>query len=68
MDGLGIDPSKFNVTDKSEYKIGLKTPESTRDASKLPKVYETIAFYKDLITTYPIVTIKDPFDQDDWSK
>jgi enolase len=26
-----------------------------------------IAFYKKLIAEYPIVTIEDPFDQDDWS-
>merc|ERR1719511_397434 len=26
-----------------------------------------IAFYQKLIDTYPIVTIEDPFDQDDWA-
>ena len=28
---------------------------------------ELIAFYKKMIASYPIVTIEDPFDQDDWA-
>lgn len=27
---------------------------------------ELIAFYKDMSSKYPIVTVEDPFDQDDW--
>ena len=38
-----------------------------KDASKLLSGDELIAFYKSMIKKYPIVTIEDPFDQDDWT-
>lgn len=62
--GLDVAASEFKVTDKNQYDLDFKSAE--KDASLLLSGDELIAFYKDMISKYPIVTIEDPFDQDDW--
>jgi len=64
--GLDVAASEFKVEGKNEYDLDFKTPAAERDASLLLTGDELIAFYKDMIAKYPIVTIEDPFDQDDW--
>jgi len=64
--GLDVAASEFKVPGKNEYDLDFKTPAETRDPSLLLTGDELIAFYKDMIAKYPIVTIEDPFDQDDW--
>merc|ERR1712166_1695527 len=64
--GLDVAASEFKVPGKNEYDLDFKTPAATRDPSLLLTGDELIAFYKDMIAKYPIVTIEDPFDQDDW--
>lgn len=65
--GLDVAASEFKVTDKNEYDLDFKSPEGERDSSLLLTGDELIAFYKKMIEKYPIVTIEDPFDQDDWA-
>mmetsp|Transcript_7169 Transcript_7169/g.15147 ORF Transcript_7169/g.15147 Transcript_7169/m.15147 type:complete len:468 (-) Transcript_7169:218-1621(-) len=64
--GLDVASSEFKVPGKNEYDLDFKTTGADKDASKLLTGDELIAFYKDMIDKYPIVTIEDPFDQDDW--
>eukprot|EP01083_Nonionella_stella_P300467 1025942_1 len=64
--GLDVASSEFKVAGKNEYDLDFKTPEATRDSSLLLTGDELIAFYKEMVAKYPIVTIEDPFDQDDW--
>lgn len=60
--GLDVASSEFKVKDKDEYDLAFKS-----DTPNIKSGDEMIAFYKQLIDKYPIVTIEDPFDQDDWT-
>jgi enolase len=65
--GLDVASSEFKVKGKNEYDLDFKTKGADKDSSLLKTGDEMIAFYKLLIDKYPIVTIEDPFDQDDWA-
>jgi len=62
--GLDVAASEFKVDGKNQYDLDFKS--ENKDPSLLLSGDELIAFYKDMIAKYPIVTIEDPFDQDDW--
>jgi len=64
--GLDVAASEFKVKDKNQYDLDFKTSGADKDSSLLLSGDELIQFYKDMIEKYPIVTIEDPFDQDDW--
>lgn len=64
--GLDVASSEFKVAGKNQYDLDFKSKEGEKDASLLLSGDELIAFYKDMIAKYPIKTIEDPFDQDDW--
>ena len=64
--GLDVASSEFKVAGKNQYDLDFKTKGADKDSSLLLSGDELIAFYKDMIAKYPIVTIEDPFDQDDW--
>ncbi len=64
--GLDVAASEFKVEGKNEYDLDFKSPAGEKDSSLLLTGDELIQFYKDMIEKYPIVTIEDPFDQDDW--
>ena len=55
--GLALDVAASEFHDKKKYAFEdqLKTSE------------EMIAYYADLVASYPIVSIEDPLDEDDWS-
>jgi enolase len=63
--GLDVASSEFKVKDKDAYDLDFKAIE--KDPSQILSGDEMIALYKKLIDNYPIVTIEDPFDQDDWA-
>ena len=65
--GLDVASSEFKVKGKDAYDLDFKTTGPTKDLTAVKSGDEMIAFYKSLIEKYPIVTIEDPFDQDDWS-
>merc|ERR1712127_80018 len=65
--GLDVAASEFKVTDKNEYDLDFKTTGADKDSSLLLTGDELVAMYKDMIARYPVVTIEDPFDQDDWT-
>lgn len=63
--GLDVASSEFKVKGKDAYDLDFKAAQ--KDPSQILSGDEMIAFYKKLIAKYPIVTIEDPFDQDDWT-
>lgn len=64
--GLDVASSEFKVAGKDAYDLDFKTTGADKDTSAVFTGDEMVAFYKKLIDEYPIVTIEDPFDQDDW--
>jgi enolase len=64
--GLDVASSEFKVKGQDAYDLDFKVPAAEKNPSAIKTGDEMIAFYKMLIDKYPIVTIEDPFDQDDW--
>lgn len=58
---MDVAASEFYVKESKSYNLGFKceTPNMKTGA-------EMVAYYKELCSKYPIVSIEDPFDQDDW--
>ena len=64
--GLDVASSEFKVKDKDAYDLDFKGG-ADKDPSAVKTGQEMIDFYSMLCEKYPIVTIEDPFDQDDWA-
>uniref|UniRef100_A0A7S2SSP1 phosphopyruvate hydratase n=1 Tax=Rhizochromulina marina TaxID=1034831 RepID=A0A7S2SSP1_9STRA len=64
--GLDVASSEFKVPDKNMYDLDFKTSGADKDASLMLSGDELADFYAKMCDKYPIVTIEDPFDQDDW--
>lgn len=62
--GMDVAASEF-FTDDKKYDLNFKTPDNDGSAKK--SGIEMLELYKNFTTDYPIVTIEDPFDQDDWN-
>ena len=61
---MDVASSEFYKVEEKKYDLDFKNPES--DKSKW-LTYEQLAdLYKSLAATYPIVSIEDPFAEDDW--
>merc|ERR1712224_581816 len=64
--GMDVAASEFKVEGEDCYDLGTWYPE----AEKTPELKMTGAqlgeFYAQLCKDFPIITIEDPFDQDDW--
>jgi len=65
--GLDVASSEFKISGKDAYDLDFKTTGPDHDDSMTLSGDEMIAFYSKIIDKYPIVTIEDPFDQDDWA-
>lgn len=61
--GMDIAASEF-FTDDRKYNLDFKNPKS--DKSKWLPGNELEKLYQEMIKEYPIVSIEDAFDQDDW--
>merc|ERR1719265_2116686 len=65
--GMDVAASEFKVEGEDCYDLGTWYPE----AEKTPDLKMTGAqlgdFYAGLCKDFPIITIEDPFDQDDWA-
>ena len=59
--GLDVASSEFYVDGK--YDLSIKTGEKNRIYSD----DEMVELYEELADRYPIVSIEDPFDQDDFA-
>lgn len=60
--GLDVAASEFYDAEKKTYNFSQKTGKNDRILSQ----DETIALYMNMVKNYPIVSIEDPFDQDDF--
>merc|ERR1719440_473824 len=49
------------------YDLGTWYPEAEKTAELKMTPAELAAFYQKLCDDFPIITIEDPFDQDDWA-
>ena len=63
--GTDVAASEFYVADEKKYDLAFKDPHNTGNL-KLT-VPELIQYYKNWVDRYPLVSIEDPFDQDDFA-
>lgn len=61
---IGMDCAASEFFKDGKYDLDFKNPNS--DPSKRLTGEQLIALYRDFIANYPIVSIEDAFDQDDW--
>lgn len=61
---IGMDVAASEFYKDGKYDLDFKNPKS--DPSKWISPDELAKLYKDFAADYPIVSIEDPFDQDDW--
>jgi len=67
--GMDVAASEFKVEGQDCYDLGTWYPQAERDADPTLKMTgaQLAQLYVDLQKEFPIVTIEDPFDQDDWA-
>ncbi|KAL2122907.1 hypothetical protein VTJ04DRAFT_3362 [Mycothermus thermophilus] len=61
---MDVASSEFYKADVKKYDLDFKNPDS--DPSKWLTYEELANLYGELVKTYPIVSIEDPFAEDDW--
>jgi len=65
--GMDVAASEFKLEGKDCYDLGLWYPDGEKDDPALKMTAAQLGdFYIQLCKDFPIVTIEDPFDQDDW--
>merc|ERR1719253_217907 len=65
--GMDVAASEFKVEGEDCYDLGLWYPEAERSDPALKMTGKQLGdFYASLCKDYPMITIEDPFDQDDW--
>jgi len=62
--GMDVAASEFWNAEKKTYDLDFKT--ANNDGSKCRDAVKLAQLYKDFVDHYPIKSIEDPFDQDDW--
>ncbi|KAI8833913.1 enolase [Chytridium lagenaria] len=61
---IGMDVAASEFYKDGKYDLDFKNPDS--DPSKHLNGEELAQLYQSFIAEYPVVSIEDPFDQDDW--
>ncbi|KAA8543788.1 hypothetical protein F0562_022035 [Nyssa sinensis] len=61
---IAIDVSATDFCIGTKYDLDIKSPNKSGQNFKSGE--DMIAMYKELCTDYPIVSIEDPFDKEDW--
>jgi len=61
---MDVASSEFYKVEEKKYDLDFKNPDS--DKSKWLSYEQLADLYKELATEYPIVSIEDPFAEDDW--
>jgi enolase len=61
---MDVASSEFYKTEEKKYDLDFKNPES--DPTKWITYEQLADLYKQLASKYPIVSIEDPFAEDDW--
>merc|ERR1712241_959219 len=62
--GTDVAASEFFNSETKKYDLDFKNPDSAAEMKK--SAAEMVEYYKSWISKYPLVSIEDPFDQDDW--
>merc|ERR1719217_113262 len=65
--GMDVAASEFKVEGEDCYDLGTWYPEAEKTPELKMTGEQLGAFYADLCKSFPIITIEDPFDQDDWA-
>jgi len=61
---MDVAASEFWIPEEKVYDLNFK--DQKNDGSKKLKPEKLIELYEHFVKAYPIVSIEDPFDQDDW--
>ena len=61
---IGMDVAASEFFKNGKYDLDFKNPEN--DGSKALTGEELANLYKEFIQEFPVISIEDPFDQDDW--
>jgi len=69
--GLDVAASEFKVKPgpigaDAMYDLDFKSAEGSKDASLMHTAAQMHQLYGELIRDFPVVTVEDPFDEDDW--
>merc|ERR1719199_1702979 len=65
--GMDVAASEFKVEGQDCYDLGKWYPEAEKSDPALKMTGAQLGdFYASLCKDYPLITIEDPFDQDDW--
>jgi len=64
--GMDVAASEFKVEGKDCYDLGTWYPDAEKSDSLKMTGAQLAEFYAQLCKDFPIITIEDPFDQDDW--
>lgn len=62
--GMDVAASEFYHADEKKYDLDFKNPHSDKNLWKTGEQMEEL--YQSFIKEYPVVSIEDAFDQDDW--
>jgi enolase len=62
---IGMDVAASEFYEEGKYNLDFKNKKAENPTKKTSE--EMIQLYGDYIQHYPIVSIEDPFDQDDWA-
>jgi len=65
--GMDVAASEFKVEGQDIYDLGTWYPEAEKTDDLKMTGAQLGAFYAELAKEFPIITIEDPFDQDDWN-
>jgi len=65
--GMDVAASEFKVEGEDCYDLGTWYPEAEKTPDLKMTGKELGDFYAKLCEDFPIITIEDPFDQDDWA-
>jgi enolase len=65
--GMDVAASEFKVEGQDCYDLGTWYPDSEKTPELKMTGAQLGAFYGQLCKDFPIITIEDPFDQDDWA-
>eukprot|EP01125_Pyxidicula_operculata_P000361 TRINITY_DN10408_c0_g1_i1.p1 TRINITY_DN10408_c0_g1~~TRINITY_DN10408_c0_g1_i1.p1 ORF type:complete len:440 (+),score=141.60 TRINITY_DN10408_c0_g1_i1:95-1414(+) len=63
--GMDVAASEFFVESKKKYDLDFKTKNN--DGSKCVSAEELANIYKGFVHDFPVVSMEDVFDQDDWA-
>ena len=62
--GMDVAASEFWLESEKVYDLDFKTENNDKSQRKTGE--ELMEVYKEFVTNYPMVSIEDPFDQDDF--